>query len=118
MKLTRIIALLALPATLFAGTASRAGAATVAPASLPSSLQFTLVTGGLTDPVFMTNAGDGSGRLFIVQQTGQIRIFKNGSLLATPFLNIAGLVPDFTGVNGEQGLLAVAFDPGYSTNGT
>jgi glucose/arabinose dehydrogenase len=94
-----------------------AGAAPAEAASLPPGLQFTLVTGGLTDPVFVANAGDGSNRLFIVQQTGQIRVYKSGSLLSTPFLNIVGSVSDFTGVNGEQGLLAVAFDPGYSTNG-
>ena len=58
------------------------------------------------------NAGDGSNRLFIVQQTGHIRIFKNGALLSAPFLDISSgpaLVSNFTGLNGEQGLLALAF---------
>ena len=86
-------------------------------ARIPSGLQFTRSASGLTDPVFITNAGDNSDRLFIVQQTGQIRILKNGSLLSPPFLNISGLVSNFTGVNGEQGLLGLAFDPNYATNG-
>ncbi|MGE5376762.1 MAG: PQQ-dependent sugar dehydrogenase [Bacteroidota bacterium] len=91
-------------------------AASNSAATIPAALKFTLVT-SLTKPVLVTNAGDGSNRLFIVQQSGQIRIFANGSLLSTPFLNIAGLVQDFTGVNGEQGLLSLAFDPGYVSNG-
>ena len=86
-------------------------------AGLPSTLQFTQVVSGLNLPVSIANAGDGSNRLFIVQQSGQIRIFKNGSLLATPFLNISGLISNFTGTNGEQGLLSLAFDPNYATNG-
>ena len=53
--------------------------------------------------------------LFIVQQSGQIRIFKNGSLLPAAFLNVAG-VPNFTAGGGEQGLLGLAFDPDYATN--
>ncbi len=99
-------------------TAATVGpASTVSATSIPSALVFTPVTGGLSLPVFVTNAGDGSNRLFIVQQGGQVRIFKNGSLLPTPFLNIAGSVPNFTGVNGEQGLLCLVFDPNYSANG-
>jgi glucose/arabinose dehydrogenase len=97
------------------GTA--AGAPIVSAATIPSALAFTPVATGLTAPVFVTNAGDGSNRLFIVQQTGQIRIFKNGSLLSTPFLNILGSAPNFTGMNGEQGLLGLAFDPNYLSNG-
>ena len=96
---------------------SRAQAMKVAAINLPTTLIFTPVVSGLTQPVFVTNAGDGSNRLFIVQQNGQIRIFKNGTLLPTPFINIAGLISNFTGTNGEQGLLGLAFDPNYSNNG-
>jgi glucose/arabinose dehydrogenase len=77
------------------------------------ALMLTLVTGGVSSPVHVTNAGDGSGRLFIVEQGGYIRIFKNGSLLPTPFLDIHTLVS----CCGEQGLLSVAFHPDYETNG-
>ncbi len=85
------------------------------PASIPSAVRFTPVVTGVSEPVFITNAADGSNRLFIVQQSGQIRIFKNGSLLPAAFLNVAG-VPNFTAAGGEQGLLGLAFDPDYATN--
>ena len=80
----------------------------------PANIRFTEVTGGLAQPVFITNAGDGSGRLFIVERTGRIRIIKNGALLSTPFLDIHTIV-NFSG--SEQGLLALAFHPNYASNG-
>jgi glucose/arabinose dehydrogenase len=79
----------------------------------PSKMLFQQVASGLTSPVFITNAGDGSGRIFIVERTGFIRILKNGALLGTPFLNISSSIKS----GGEQGLLALAFHPSYSTNG-
>jgi glucose/arabinose dehydrogenase len=79
-----------------------------------SKIVFQEVAGGYNDPVFITNAGDGSGRLFIVERAGVIRIIKNGVPLATPFLNIQSSVKSTAG---EQGLLALAFHPSYSTNG-
>src|SRR5215213_136170 len=80
----------------------------------PANLSFTEVDRGLTQPVFMTHAGDGSGRFFVVQRAGQIRILKNGSLLSTPFLDIDPLV---NSSGSEQGLLALAFHPNYASNG-
>jgi glucose/arabinose dehydrogenase len=80
----------------------------------PLNLQFTEVTGGLSQPVFITNAGDGSGRLFILERAGRIRILKNGALLGTPFLDIDMSV---NSVGGEQGLLGLAFHPNYASNG-
>src|SRR5690349_10996368 len=50
------------------------------------------------------------GRLFICLQTGQVRIIKNGSLLATPFLSLS------VDSSGERGLLGIAFDPNFFTN--
>ncbi len=71
---------------------------------------------GLNQPIELASApGDIPGRFFIVQKTGEIRIWDNGTLLATPFLNINPLVVD--DVNGEQGLLSMAFHPQYATNG-
>ena len=60
------------------------------PVSAQSSLTLSLdsIVTGLSLPVFVTHAGDGSNRLFIVEQAGRIRIFQNGSLLGTPFLDI------------------------------
>ncbi len=72
-----------------------------------------IITSGLTSPVAMTNAGDGSGRLFINEQAGTIRIWNGTSLLATPFLDIHTLVSCCV----EQGLLSAAFHPSYASNG-
>jgi glucose/arabinose dehydrogenase len=86
----------------------------IPPAPLdPAKISFQEVASGLTNPVFITNAGDGSGRLFVVEQPGSIRILKNGTLLGTPFLDIHSMIKS----GGEQGLLALAFHPSYSTNG-
>lgn len=64
-------------------------------------------------PVFMTHAGDGSGRLFVVEQAGYIRVVENGQLLPDPFLDIEEEVL----FDGEQGLLSMAFAPDYQNNG-
>ncbi len=69
---------------------------------------------GLNQPLAMVQPPDGSNRFFVVQRTGQIRVFNNGVLQATPFLDIAGLM---TSAGGEQGLLGLAFHPNYTTNG-
>ena len=61
--------------------------------------------------VDIQNAADGSQRLFLIQQAGFIRIYKDNSLLATPFLDISARVA----LNSEQGLLGVAFPPGFAT---
>src|SRR5262249_21949842 len=70
-------------------------------------------TTGLSQPVHIANAGDGSNRLFVVEQSGRIRLIKNGSLQSTDFLNIANRV----GCCGERGLLSVAFPPNYPGKG-
>ncbi len=72
------------------------------------------VASGLTQPLFVTAPPGDSGRLFIVQQNGQIRILNlaTGTLNPTPFLTLTGLQ-----TGGEQGLLGMAFDPSYAANG-
>ncbi|MFZ5883701.1 MAG: PQQ-dependent sugar dehydrogenase [Chloroflexota bacterium] len=80
----------------------------------PARISFTEVAAGLSSPVFITHAGDASGRLFVVEQAGRIRVVKNGSLLSTPFLDIQSIVKSS---GGEQGLLGLAFHPSYETNG-
>ena len=72
-----------------------------------------LVTAGLSDPLYLTHAADGSGRLFLVEQEGFIRIVEHGTLLRQPFLNIADRVLS----GGERGLLGLAFHPDYRRNG-
>jgi glucose/arabinose dehydrogenase len=73
---------------------------------------------GLTRPVFITHAGDSSGRLYILEKNvGRIRIFQKsgttGTLLATPLLDIGAKV----NTGNEEGLLGLAFHPSYSSNG-
>src|SRR2546423_4599792 len=72
------------------------------------------VASGLSSPLFATAPPGDINRLFIVQQNGVIRILNlnTGVLNAAPFLTISGLQ-----TGGEQGLLGLAFDPNYATNG-
>jgi glucose/arabinose dehydrogenase len=63
--------------------------------------------------VQLTHAGDSSGRAFIVEQSGRIRIFASGTVQPTPFLDIS----DRVRYSGEQGLLSMAFPPSYATKG-
>lgn len=84
-------------------------------AALPE-FQITLsevVATGFDRPVQVTHAGDGSGRLFVVEQPGRIRILSNGAILPAPFLDIRSLVS----YGGERGLLGLAFHPDYEANG-
>ncbi len=69
----------------------------------------------LKKPILVTHAGDGSNRLFIVEQGGRILIAENGRVRAEPFLKITDKVN--TSGN-ERGLLSVAFHPDYKNNGT
>jgi glucose/arabinose dehydrogenase len=78
------------------------------------SLTLQKVTSGLTTPVHISYAGDSSARLFIVEQVGRIRILQNSLLVNTPFLDISDRVRSpASGGGTEQGLLSVAFPPGY-----
>ncbi len=70
------------------------------------------VLSGLSSPVFVTNAHDGSNRLFIVEQAGQVRVRQPGSSTTTVFLDITASVLS----GGERGLLGLAFHPQYATN--
>ena len=80
--------------------------------SLPATtVALSQVVSGLASPTFVTHAGD--ARLFIVEQAGRIRILRQGTLLATPFLDITPLVSS----GGERGLLSVAFHPDYAVPG-
>lgn len=73
---------------------------------------------GLDRPVFVTHAGDGSGRLFVIEQEGAIRIIdENGALIATPFMDIDPIVTGGTSGGNEQGMLGLVFHPDYVENG-
>jgi glucose/arabinose dehydrogenase len=64
---------------------------------------------GLTAPLAIVNAGDGTNRLFVAEQGGRIRVIRDGRSVATPFLDIG----DEITTGGERGLLGVAFHPDY-----
>jgi glucose/arabinose dehydrogenase len=83
------------------------------PAVSPGSYAAAFVVGGLSQPVLVAAAPGDSTRLFIVEKTGTIRILRSGSLLSRPFLDIGSRVSG----GSEQGLLGLAFHPGYATNG-
>jgi glucose/arabinose dehydrogenase len=73
-----------------------------------------LVLDGFTKPVYAADADDGSGRLFVVEKRGLIRIVRDGERIKEPFLDLRGVV---TSEGNEQGLLSVAFHPEYAENG-
>ena len=77
-------------------------------------ITLTQTVGGLAQPLHVTHAGDGSGRLFVVEKAGVIRIVRGGILEPTPFLSITNRIESS---GGEQGLLSVAFPPDYATKG-
>ncbi|HET8625622.1 MAG TPA: PQQ-dependent sugar dehydrogenase, partial [Gemmatimonadales bacterium] len=84
-------------------------------AGTPGDLGLTLelVTDQLQFPVDLTTP-TGDPRLFVVERAGRIRVIRDGALLPTPFLDISDRV---TTAGSEQGLLGLAFDPEYATNG-
>ena len=82
------------------------------------SITLDVVAEGLTAPVFLTHAGDGSRRLFIVDQAGQIRIVdESGVLLDEPFLDLSSKIVELNPGFDERGLLGLAFHPNYANNG-
>lgn len=95
-------------------TASRVPVDDVRPAVAAAVARVSTPTraSGLTKPLFVTSARDGTGRLFVLEQTGRIKIYKDGAIRSTPYLSLAGKV----GTAFEQGLLGLAFHPGFKTN--
>ena len=84
-----------------------AGSATAQTPPADLALTQVIAPGVLSQPLAVRHAGDGSGRLFIVQKTGSIRLFKDGALVVTPFLTLS------VATSSEQGLLGLAFHPDY-----
>ena len=80
----------------------------------PDDYTWVEVASSLNKPIGLVSAGDGSGRLFIIQQPGQVLIHDGSSILDLPFLDLR----DRVGTKGsEQGLLGIAFHPEYRENG-
>lgn len=95
---------------------TRAASSTPGPTvgTTPPAVTVEKVAGGFSRPTFVTNAGDGSNRLFVLEKPGVIRIVKDGATLTTPFLDIKALVRSS---GNEQGLLGLAFHPKFEQNG-
>ncbi|WP_221249107.1 PQQ-dependent sugar dehydrogenase [Desulfuromonas versatilis] len=84
------------------------------PVPTPSvSLVFTSAASGVAAPTSIGHAGDGSGRLFVTEQGGRVRVLRDGVLLPVAFLDIADRVL----AGGERGLLGLAFPPGFAQKG-
>ncbi len=73
------------------------------------TLSFDLLYSGFSDPISITNAGDGSNRLFVVERAGRVKIVENGSTLPELFLDIN----DKVSTTSERGLLGLTFHPDY-----
>ncbi len=90
-------------------------ARTPEPAETPTatSIELEPIADGFDQPLFVTGAGDGSGRLFVVEKTGRVWIVRGGQRSERPFLDLSGKVS----TSSEQGLLGLAFAPDFATSG-
>jgi len=95
------------------GSSARTTTAPPPPTPPPNSVTLTPVVSGFSSPVDLQSTDDGTGRLFVVEQAGTIRILQSGAVLPTPFLDIRTRVT----FSGEMGLLGVAFHPGFAQSG-
>jgi glucose/arabinose dehydrogenase len=101
------------PPTLPAGAALAAQPSPAAAGST-GAVQLVEVASGFDQPVFLTHAGDASGRLFVVEQSGRIRILESGAVVPRPFLDLSRALDTDAG---ERGLLGLAFAPDYPRSG-
>jgi glucose/arabinose dehydrogenase len=95
------------------------GAATATPTPIPKGpvrVQLSQVASGLTAPGGLVSPADGSGRVFIVQQTGKVLILKNGTVAATPFLDVSSRLVSLNAGYDERGLLGFAFHPDFNNS--
>jgi glucose/arabinose dehydrogenase len=86
----------------------------------PDDYTWAAVADGFDNPLYVTNAGDSSGRLFVLEQTGFILVIEaDGKVLEHPFLTIDHLLPRrvYQGGYTEQGLLGLTFHPDFENNG-
>jgi glucose/arabinose dehydrogenase len=95
----------------YAGAGGAAALQVLAPNQVPPALQ--QLASGLSMPLFATAPPGDTARLFVVEQTGRIRILRNDTLLPTPFLDLSAAISCCV----ERGLLGMAFHPQYGANG-
>lgn len=100
------------PSTTPSAPSTTSPAPTAAASPIGQGVALAVVASLLDSPVEIATAGDGSGRIFVVEQGGSIRIVKDGNALPTPFLDIAGQITS----GGERGLLGLAFHPDFPTD--
>lgn len=81
-------------------------------ASAAASITWARRASGLVQPTHVTSPHDGTGRLFVVEKAGRVRIYRGGRLLSRPFLDIRSRIR----ADGEGGLLSIAFHPRYKTH--
>jgi glucose/arabinose dehydrogenase len=100
--------------------ATRAPVPTPTPTAQPpetpapvASVALELLVAGLERPLFVGHAGDGSGRLFVLEQEGRIRVIREGRLQPEPYLDLSDQVSS----GGERGLLGLAFSPRFARDG-
>jgi glucose/arabinose dehydrogenase len=85
---------------------------------VPALKATAVVSSGLTEPIYLAHApNDDTGRLFVVERAGTVRIVKSGAVVAKAFLDIKSKVVAGTANGDERGLLGMAFHPSYATNG-
>ena len=111
MFVRRLLTLTVLALALSAGVGPRPG--TAPSPALAASVILQPIATGLSAPVGIAHAGDSSNRLFILEQTGRVRVHAAGALLPAPFLDLTGEIT----CCGEQGLLGIAFHPNYESTG-
>jgi glucose/arabinose dehydrogenase len=112
MRLSHVLVALGLSLAL-AAAASACGSNDGTGPGTGSGVGLQQLATGLSFPLYLTTPPGDVARLFIVEKTGKIRIVKDGTLLPDPFLDISTQISN----GGEQGLLGLAFDPQYATNG-
>jgi glucose/arabinose dehydrogenase len=102
----------------YGGILAAAVVSLIAPAQSQTKIKLQEVAGGLIHPLAMVSIPDGTGRMAVIEQTGQVRIIDNrGRLLPEPFLNIGAKMVTQHHFFDERGLLGIAFHPGYKDNG-
>lgn len=86
----------------------------------PDLLHLTRIASGFDRPLYVTHAGDGSGRLFVVEQGGRILVMDESARSPRLFLDVSHLISPYalTGEYTELGLLGLAFHPNYASNGS
>ena len=113
-RVRRTIALAGLVPAVAAGGQAAADAVPRNPSGNAAQFDLALqeVAGGFSAPLLATNAGDGTGRLFVAERDGRVYVVRNGRRRTKPFLDISAR----TLAGGEQGLLGLAFHPNFEQN--